>query len=167
MTQPWRVRDMRDDDIPFIATWWLKGYAPFHYTARARSSAFLEREKRLLGAILYDRYMSHHRNIIHRLLKLSRCVVACSNDDDSALCGFAVVQAHEGTGVRAVHWVSVKPVYRDLGIARSMVEPLLDSMGHGPIVVTHVTSHAQAVVKRLAWPHVPYLAFLPREERAA
>lgn len=150
--------------MPFVWHSWLNSYAGYHHTARAREGGYLTAENRPLGARLKDRYYQEHTRVVKEFTSRGRTVIACSPDDDDVLCGFACGELHE-TGVRVVHYVYVKPPTRGLGIARALVQSVLEAYGDGEVVVSHVTK--PGIMRKIAWHHVPYVAFLAKKERAA
>lgn len=168
--QPYRVRPMRDLDVPFVCTSWLQAYEPQHYTSRWREREYLQHGNRQLGSRLKNRYYETHRPVVHELIGRGVVRVVVARDDDDVICGWACGERDAQTGVRVMHYCYVKSIYRGIGVARAAVESVLDELGdEGEVVMSHLgdTKRVGRLMQRLQWPHVPYLAFVRAKESAA
>lgn len=154
-------------DRPFVAKSWLRAYERAHHTADARHRAYLASENRRLGALLKDAYYIQHGRVVNELLDTSTTLVAHFAGDADHLMGFACGEKHP-SGVAVVHFVYTKNTYRKNGIARRLVDELLEVLGEKEnVVASHTTDQARPLFMRLRWPYVPYPAFVAREGRSA
>ena len=143
-----RLRPLVEEDYPFLYNSWLKSY---------RFSPFAER-------ITNTIYFEDHHKLIERIVKNSKCLVACNPSDPSQLYGYVV--AGEEEGVLVVHFLYVKHTFRNMGMGKT----LLDAVGHdssSAAVYTHHTRMADKLASKHNFVYHPYLLFdLPNLEVA-
>ena len=119
-----RVRPYRGRDESFCLYSWLFTFARSEHGKRWNANAL-----RQIGQ--QDHVWSEHRPIALRLLREADTRIACDNDDDDTILGWACV---DGPGV--LHYAAVKhTVGRELApdVARLLLGDRLDS----PQLVTH------------------------------
>ena len=109
----YELRFMREGDIPFIMSTFLKGvyYGNSHYEL-----------------IDKDIFMGNYKHFIQVLLDKSAVVVACLKDDHDVILGYSVVSP----SAKIIHWCYVKSAWRNKGIGRSLVPA-------NPEFITHFT----------------------------
>lgn len=127
------LRPMVKEDRPLVLSKWLNGY--------------------YRGAVAPFKWCSHstfymlYQPTVEALLRASYVRVAVAPEDDSLICGFAVVQDN------MVHWCSTQERYRGHGIMRDLLQDLVDES----MVYTHETMHW-----RRKWaPHLPKWKYRP------
>lgn len=114
-----RIRAANDNDTNYMRKTWLKSiqtpWSPMQSALGPR-----------------DFWEGHHR-IVSRLLSTCDVRVACSNDNESTIAGWACLEA----GRRVVHFVHVREEMRRYGVARMLLEGVDD--GERPVWYTHRT----------------------------
>jgi ribosomal protein S18 acetylase RimI-like enzyme len=113
------------------------------------------------GKVSTDIYYPYQRALIHDLLRRSVCLVA---DDAGVLAGFVVMERHPGA--IALHWASVKRVYRGDGLARLLVAAALaelDQSAEDRLVFTHLNPPYSRFFEAGGWEYRP--GHLGRKER--
>ncbi len=103
-----QIRDLTDDDLPFIYASWLKG---LYY---GNEWFNLIRPK--------DLFMGIYHQVLERLLKHPDTVVkvACLKSDPTVILGYAVFH-FVAPNYRYLDWVFVKKPWRGIGVAKSLV----------------------------------------------
>ena len=137
---PVRLRTLTEEDSPFIFNSWLKSYRFSHFGEKITNTIYFE---------------DHHK-VIENILKNSKVVVACNEEDPSQLYGYIVGGAEEGIFV--LHFIYVKHTFRNMGLGKT----LLDAMGHdssSAAVYTHHTRMADKLASKYNFVYHPYLMF--------
>lgn len=102
-----RLRPMEPDDIPFVASSWIRSYSE-----RGRTAQGME----------YAAQMDGHGPIVDEILRraTTRATIACYPQQPKLILGWVVT---EGTSRAAiVHYVYVKQNYRRNGFAKKLLE---------------------------------------------
>lgn len=124
------VRDLKDHDLPFIFTTWLKAYKFSSYFA-----------KKIKNSI----YFEWHHFIIENILKKQTAIklVAHLKDDPDILLGYLI---GEKTGPQTtVHFIFVKREFRNLGIAKELFK---QSGAELPCQFSHWTFSMDEIIKK-------------------
>ena len=140
---PMDLRPMRESDRHLVLSSWLRSYAGRSLDARDYTG-----EAR--GAFSVD-----YVPVIRALLGRSRVIVACLTDEPDAIVGWMAWEAD------TLHYVLVKPRWRQLGIARWMLADFAEM----PVVFTHRTGDALRCPVPKGWVYRRWLIW-PREEAA-
>lgn len=112
------IRLSSASDIPFIYSVWLRSYRyDSPHCENISNGLFFESHKNVLARILA------HRE--------TRVVVACHREDPDLLFGFMAY----GPGV--IHFIYVKRPFRNMGIARMLVES--QQIDHDSCQTSHLT----------------------------
>jgi hypothetical protein len=97
------IRDYKKEDQNFIYSTWLKGlyYGEFWFSL-----------------IPKDIFMSEYHKVIDKIFNTSGCSVkvACLVEDPEVILGYSVLSSSG-----ALHWVFVKKIWRNIGVAKSLV----------------------------------------------
>lgn len=153
-------------EMALVTSSWLHSYERVHWTQSAGGSDYLKARNRRLGATLRDAYYVHHSDVVNEILDRSRVVVAAIEDDDDTIIGWACAERH-WSRCTVIHYAFVKSPFRGLQVAWRLISHLLDELGDDDVVASHQSKAARRLFRRNKWPHVPYLAFVRREGRAA
>lgn len=107
------IRDIREEDAPFICGTWSQGV--FYGSAHSLSVPKEEWFKR------FSDYMEHS-------IKTGEVFVACLTDDPDLILGYAVFKGP------TLEWVFVKHIYRLHGIARLLLKDKVKAIN--PLTIT-------------------------------
>lgn len=129
------TRRVLPTDLGFIFSSWLKGlYYGNDWFREIDQEAYFEKYHQIVEAILFK--------------PTTTVTVACLVEDPDVLLGYAI---YETLGpVSTLHWVFVKPVWRKLGIAKSVVPKNVT-------IVTHL-SKVGLNIKPKEWKFNPFLS---------
>lgn len=109
MSKPnFAIRDSdREKDVPFIMATWLRNYKNSSYFA-----------KRISNSV----YFNWHHKLLEALLKResAEVIVAHPPGEPDVILGYMVTEMVGGEQV--IHYVYVKQVFRNMGIAKGMLE---------------------------------------------
>ncbi len=94
------VREMREEDKPFVLSSWLKSH-------RAHC-----------GWASSEDFFRVHREVAEGLMARGRVLVACQKDDPEAIVGWLCSEV--GTSL-TVHYAYVKRAFRRCGVARTLI----------------------------------------------
>jgi hypothetical protein len=139
---PIAIRKAAPSDISFIFSSWLKSF----------------RDSRFASAITTTIYYTEHHKVVERLLKTCDVYVACNPKDGTELFGY--ICAEKVDGILVVHYIYVKNTYRQLGLAKT----LLNQFSHNPsaaAIFTHNTRASEKLASRFNFVYSPYLALTP------
>lgn len=138
-------------DRPLIFATWLRAFRhgshfPRHIPERA--------------------YFAAHHNVVEALLDRSTVLVAHPTGDPEVILGWSVVEKlpvdDAVTAPQAIHFVYVKPAFRRSGIARLLLDDVIDDSADGvPTWYSHETFalRVPGIAARIAgWSFNPYLA---------
>lgn len=142
------IRKANQEDVNFIFNSWLKSY---------RSSLFA---KPMTNTVYY----SEHHKVLERLAKNSEVIVACSKDDPTQLYGYICAEKIEGVFV--LHYVYVKHTYRNMGIAKLLLNTL-DRDPEQAGCYTHHTRIAEKLAAKYNLIYHPYLLINGVEEESS
>lgn len=137
---PITIRPALESDVAFIFRSWLKSY---------KNSWFAKNIENTI-------YYSEHHKVLERLMSEKTVLIACNSDDTDQIYGFMCCEKTEGINV--IHFIYVKHVFRNMGIAKR----LLEVQGHDPKtagVYTHHTRIAEKLAPKANLVYHPYLAF--------
>jgi hypothetical protein len=94
-------------------------------------------------------YENYHKVVTAIIAKPSTCViVACMKEDADTVLGYSVWEKREEKYV--LHWVFTKPVWRKLGLAKSLIPKEVS-------LVTHLTKVGRSI-KPKEWVFDPFLS---------
>lgn len=133
------LRPAAASEAPFVYRNWLDSYYPVQ-------------KPRLKKTVFYE---GHHA-LIEKLLKRSRCLVACNAEDVDQLYGFAVGEAfgESMSSVVALHYVYVKQAFRRMGIGGRLVREL--TQPESTLLHSHETETGRAFGAALRSVFSPY-----------
>jgi len=120
----WIIRKMQTDDIEFVTSTWLNHY---------RHSKFAE----FIGDKVY---FSNHNNLILSCLNNCQCILAVDPEVPTLILGYAVFQIFPDDETRPdiLHWIYTKNIFRDSGVAGSLIDEMRErNQGKKIIVTTH------------------------------
>lgn len=135
---PIRIRNINEEDVSFVFNSWLKSY---------RFSSFAK-------SIRNEIYFTNHHKLLEKIIARGTNYVACNKDDPGQIYGYIV--GEEVDGFLVVHYVYVKHTFRNMGIAKL----LLDQIGYNPetaSLFTHLTDIANKLAAKYNFVYHPYL----------
>lgn len=91
------LRQANEGDLSFIYSSWLKSY------------------RGIQKHVDSDVYFKGQHKLIETILSISNVIVVCPEDDTETIIGYVVYRGDK------LHWIYVKSVYRNLGMARTML----------------------------------------------
>jgi hypothetical protein len=91
------LRQADENDLSFIFSSWLKSY---------------RNQQKFVSSEIY--FEGQHK-LIELILRESHCIVICPVDDPDSIIGYVVYKDN------AMHWIYVKSVFRNLGMARKLL----------------------------------------------
>jgi len=158
-----RLRQATKEDIPFLANSWLKSYRDAYAVKGCPNTLY---------------YQFQHK-VIDWALSESAVLVLCDPEDEWLILGWLAYQRLSG-GVIAIHYLYVKHPFRKQGLAKRMVEQVIeaetDAVGPPAVMFTHKTKGGRAIqlhYERKAramgdpdqdftknWQYHPYLPFM-------
>lgn len=100
------TRPAEKPDLAFIFSSWLKSFRESEFAKGIPTSLY---------------YREHHR-LIERLLERAQVLVACNPESPSQIYGWI---CFERSRARVIHYVYVKQPFRELGIAKRLLEAAL------------------------------------------
>jgi len=134
---PLSLRPITIEDESFIYSSWLKSY---------RNSDF--------GSLMSNAtYFKFTQLIIERILSRASVVVACDEKDSQTILGYIVSEPSGSNQV--VQYVYVKEIYRNLGLAKHLLDHVTESK---PFTYTH---HTRAISTLLSKKKLPNATFNP------
>lgn len=124
LNKTYEIRDYNQDtDKAFIMATWLRGlYYGDSWFSIVPKSIFMNSYKVFLAA----------------LLPKSKIRIACLIEDKNEILGYSVTSID----TTILHWIFVKSLYRNQGIARSLTPKYVDS-------VSHLTELGKDLMKKL------------------
>ena len=151
-----------DTDVPFISNSWLKNYRYSFEVAGVPTNTY---------------YDNHHRLLVE-LIPRSAVVVLCNPQRPDHILGYAVYE--KTMGALVIHYIYMKKVFRRRGLARKMIEAILElefehpeeSNWGRPVIHTHRTKMASDIYhssdhdrnEMRHWTYNPYLKYDPMPE---
>ena len=133
-----RLRPATPEDVNFIFSSWLKSF----------------RNSLSASKIANPVYFSEHHKLIEQLLRSSKVIIACNNDDSNQLYGYVV--AGEVEGIFALHFLYVKHTFRRLGIGRILLNAFPREPGAAGIY-THYTRNMEDIAPKFELMYQPYV----------
>ena len=97
-------------------------------------------------------YYKEYNKVIDHLLTISTIKVACLDDDEVVILGYAVFDRDN------IHYVFVKEAFRRLGIAKRLIESSLIL----PETCTHSTYIAEVIIEKFKLTYNPFSLFMRR-----
>lgn len=116
------VRDYVVDDKNFILATWLKGLRYGNdWFGEIEPSVYFTVYQKIIDAVLSDPRVS--------------VKVACLKDDPDVVLGYSVSSGNR------LDWVFVKRLWRNIGIAKSLIPP-------GITIVSHITTTGRSILRK-------------------
>lgn len=108
------LRGLRDGDIDFLLSSWLKSY-------RNRGVKGFQVGKQALPMKDSVYYLGHH-DLAERAIKEGVVIVACPSDDTNVIYGYIIGEIVDGADV--IHYIFVKQDFRGFGIGGKLFNAL-------------------------------------------
>lgn len=124
-------------DKSFIFNSWLKSF----------------RNSPLAKPLCNEVYFSNHKLIVENILKRSKIVIACSDEDPMQIFGYTIYEELPG-GIIIMHYIYTKYTYRKLGIAQQLYDIVVKN--DDPILYSHHTQVVDKVKDKLNLLYDPY-----------
>ncbi len=118
-----QLRHATLNDFNFIANSYLKSYRDAPAT------------KHLINQIYYDLY----KDKLTYMLENSDVTVACSDEDADQILGYLISSEIHGKPI--VHYVYVKHLFRQMGVAKALLTAMVPKWGQGMVICTHTARH--------------------------
>jgi hypothetical protein len=115
-----QIRQGTIDDKNFIFNSWLKDYRESLFTVHVPDSI----------------YYKHHADLIQQLLGKSYVAVLCNPEDPTLIFGYVVYQPYNEHVI--VHYLYVKGIYRQFGLATKLLASITD-VKKKTIYTSHLT----------------------------
>lgn len=134
------IRDMRDADLNFIRSSWLKSYSSYCPCPDPKA------------------FFPVHWDVVMGLMDRAdaKIAIACASDDEDHILGWACAEPR----IQVFHWAYVKSAVRYQGIGKALIARVLDGSKSGGIVATHVAgSDLMATMVKRGWVFRPQVAF--------
>ena len=129
-----KIRPMREGDVNFILSTWLKSY---YEELRRNGSKGVAYPKD-------DVFFQGHQEKIKETIKNGECFVCVAPDDENQIIGWIAMSA------TAVHYCYVKQVFRQMGVAKQLM--LLTQARITPIFsYSHYTRYSKYLNKGLQY----------------
>ena len=132
------LRPAKGNDVACITSNWLN-------TFRNAASSW---------GVPNTEYFYYEHKVLEWILPRSTTVIMCPEEDPDQIVGFMVYEKLEGALL--VHWVHIKVDFRGRGLARGMVEAVLDVEGHPPVIHDYRTLHSADINKMHRQRHKDY-----------
>lgn len=143
-----QIRKAKEADLPYIYSSWMEDYLSSHHCKLKEG-----RTKTLQSYIALmprELYFKEQRAIIDQILRKSTVTIACNEDDEDQIFGYAV---HRYVGeIDILSWVYIRPVYRGFGICNLLMEHIGKSD-----VVTHLTPYRRWFLKKYDLIYNPFM----------
>lgn len=129
-------------DIPFITSSWLESF----------------RNAPMVRGVPNSIYFSYHHKILEELLPRSIVLVACNPADTDQIVGYICAEVFDNCLV--VHYVYVKQPLRRLGVAKKLLDTLLESEKPAAVQYTAKTPSIFDFEKQLKEQRIIYNPYL-------
>jgi hypothetical protein len=126
------IRPLRDGDVNFILSTWLKSYYDALTTFSKRAQAKIAPPNEIF-------FKEHQEKIKAELLK-SKCLVCVAPDEENQIIGYIVFDGD------CLHYCYVKQVFRKMGVAKAL-SAKAQSLKH----YSHHTPYSKYVNKGLVF----------------
>ena len=137
------LREYRNEDHHYILDTWTKSFLFSDFTR----------------PIARDIFMVEQRARIARILRYSRIMCACDEDDTTRIKGWICFQAPQSEKhYVTVHYICVHPSLQNLGIGRALlnVARILAKDENEPMWCTHYTMPMRKIIERWKLIYNPY-----------
>lgn len=140
---PVQIRRATKRDIPFITSSWLKSFRDGYFARGIPNTT----------------YYYHHHRILEQLLPRGITLVVCNEEDPDQILGWCNAEVVDTALV--LHYVYIKHPFRKFGLAKRVVELLLETEKPPAVIYTHKTPTASKIMKDrdFNWIYNPYLLF--------
>lgn len=153
-TLPIVIRLARKKDIAFITSSWLKSY----------------RDSEAVRGVPNGVYYRLHHKVLETVIPRSIVAVAVSQDDPDQIIGWVCAERHGN--ILTIHYVYVKYMFRRHGVAKKLVQLLVDTekaevllCTHRTHVVGHEEKDEKSILERHEILYNPYALFMSLPEQ--
>lgn len=122
-----QLRQMTQNDFPFISNSYLKSYR------------YGPETKHLINEIYYDVYLEKLNNMISS----GDVTVACSDEDPDQILGYLISGSTHGVSI--VHFIYVKHLFRRMSVAKTLLQSKVPEFGIKMTICTHTARHFTAL----------------------
>src|SRR5688500_4505941 len=155
MKQNILVRPAKPSDIPLITSSWLKSFRGEE--AKGKGQTFRPGGFGSEGIPNRVFYYYHHK-ILEALIPNSILLVACLESSPDTILGWCCAQVVDTALV--LHYVYVKFSFRKFGIAKRLIDTLIESEQPPAVFCTHLMPYLKRKVRAMGWMYNPYLLFM-------
>lgn len=142
-----RIRKANSGDVRYITSSWLNSYWNSPANKGIRKSEFFSYEHKLLETIL----------------PRATTLVLCNAANEDQILGWVCFEKRSN-GVLILHYANIKAPYRGRGLARLLIEEILELEKPQTVLFTYVTSASHKIIRTHneemgSWRHNPYLKY--------
>ncbi len=142
-----RLRKGTSKDVRYITSSWLNSFYFSPSNKGIRKSEFFHAEHKMLEVIL----------------PRATTLILCNASNLDQILGYICYEM-QASGVLVIHYVNMKQPYRKRGLARLMVEEVLDLESPRQVLFTYYTPQAGHIIRKHqeemgSWRHNPYLKY--------
>lgn len=144
------LRAAKLSDINFLTSSWLRSY----------------RNAPAVSGVPNSTYYYYHHKVLEELLTRCTVMVACFPDRPDQILGYVCAEKFDAGLV--IHYLYVKKTFRNFGIARKLVDHLVEAEKPPKILYTHKTRDMFPIERKLrdnGWEFHPYLLWVSLPER--
>lgn len=142
MSEAYKIRPGNVTDLPFIFKSWLLGQ--YHGNRPIKGFKNSQAPLDYFSSIDQDTFMANYHKYIEMVLKVASVNVACLASDEDVVLGYSVIFN------TTLVWVFVKPDWRKIGIAKSLVPDTIK-------VVGSITRVGDSIRRKRGWSFNPFL----------
>lgn len=137
----WKLRQSKPSDESFIFNSWLKSFKDSYMVSGTTTTIYYKEMHGVIKAILED--------------PTTRVLVACGQDDEDAIYGYAVGQQ---IGAALIfHWVYVKHSLRNFGIGRNLEAGIKAAIPHESVAYTLRTKLTDILTRKDPYVYNPFI----------
>lgn len=138
----WKLRQYNSDtDESFVFNSWLKSFKDSAMMTGVSSTIYFKEMHDVIKSIISDPNTS--------------IIIACSNDDDETIFGYAVGQAVGAALI--LHWVYVKHTFRNFGIGRNLEAAIKMGVPHESIGYALRTKLTDILTRKDSYVYNPFV----------
>ena len=138
------------EDIAFLTNSWLESY----------------RHAPSVRGVPNKVYYYYHHKLLEELLTRCTVLICCYPDNPNQILGYVCAELYDTALV--IHYVYVKKTFRKFGIAKSLVNHLLETEKPPSVLFTHKTKDIFPIEKNLrkeGWIYHPYILWVSLPEK--
>lgn len=148
------LRPARNTDVPLITSSWLQSFRG----SDAKGKKRFRRGGYFQEGVPNRFYYYYHQKVLETIVPNSIVLVACLEESPDTILGWCCAQVVDTALI--FHYVYVKGGFRKFGIAKRLVNALLESEKPPAVFVSHLVPTLKGRIKDMGWMYNPYLLFM-------